>query len=315
MRKFIVVLFVSIVVLSSCSVKQDVCDSKMTYSNSYDSSLFHLKSSDDFLLLIVRDSTEKSSVIDSFFTQNLCWVDSLNNTFKSIVSHSLPSIIKKKTFDKVLVDFQKEHKLSLPFAVAIGQNDTVFTFISLKPKYSTKFNLDSVWTDLIFEIRNENLRNDYTFLHGSEKDKYLTPSYHSWTKEVVAFKFYDEKEHKLIIELRNPNKIRIIADGTNQRDYMTPLRIIFDEDSISSPSFKWITPAHVFYDDFLKKNYQAYTDSIIIAEAILGEEMFTNLNAYPIRISYSAYLPKRKVMLNSIQIPVNSKTSVVDSIQ
>lgn len=314
MRKYTIILFVILSVLSSCSTEQPSCDSKITYSESLDSSLALIENSNDFILLIVRDTTEISQVVDSFFTKNNCWVDSLNKEFKAIVSHSLPAKIKKKSFDKILVDFQNEHKLSLPFAVALGQNDTVFTYISLKTNHNTQFVLDSVWMDLISEIRSDNLRDDYTFLHGAEKEKYLTPKYHSWVKEIVAFKSYNEKEHKLILEIHNPNRVRIVAEGTNQRDYMTPLHILMDDDSIPIPFFKWTSQTQTYYDDFLKKNYHAYTDSVIFAEAHLEEGVPTSLETYPIRVSYSAYLPKRKVMVNSVVIPVNPKINRVDSI-
>ncbi len=314
MRKYAIVLVVMLSILGSCNVEQQSCDSKINYSVSLDSSLTLIENPNDFILLVVRDSTESSMVLDSFFTKNSCWVDSLNNQFKAIVSHTLPAKIQKKSFDKVLVEFQKEHKLSLPYAVALGQNDTVFTYISLKAKHNTQFALDSVWMDLISEIRSVNLRDDYTFLHGAEKEKFLTPSYHNWVKEIIAFKSYNEKEHKLILEIHNPNRVRIVAEGTNQRDYMTPLQILIEDDSISAPHFKWTSLTHSFYDDFLKKNYQAYTDSILVAEAILQEGVPSSLDAYQIRISYSAYLPKRKVMVNSVVIPVNQKINKTDSL-
>lgn len=298
--------------LYSCSDNKENCVGELSYATSMDSAITKIANSNDYVLLIVKDSSEQSAKVDTFFQKNPCWKDSISFQFTSIVSFQIADKFKKKSFDRVLTDFKKEHHLSFPYALVLGMNDTVFAFTSLLPNSSSTMLLDSAWSYLLAEKRNPLIRADYTFLHG-EKMAYNTPSYYSWTKEINATLSYDEKGHKLRLEISNPQRIRIVSEGTNQRDYMTPLHVLSEDDSIAVPRFTWLSVPSSFRDDFLKKSYLAYTDSIIIGEAILPESSNSTL-PYNLKVSYSAYIPKRKAMINSMIVSVKNLSPKSDTL-
>lgn len=300
MKGFYVFVVIALCGMNACKSPNEFCKGHWALNPSLDSALTYLNSDSDYVFLLVRDSSEISANLDSFLIHNPCFKDSIQQSFTQIVEYYLPPKTKKKSLGRKIVDFKNEHKLELPFALIIGRNDTVFSYSSLLNDVSTHQSIDSSFRYLLSEIKNPSLRNDISFLSGESASKYR-PSYYSWTQEVKAYVELDVEHNKLLVQVHNPNKVRIIANGTHQRDYLTPIYLIWENDSISIPEVQWKSEVYSFKDAFLNKGYSAYTDSVILGEIQLSPGSPLNIQYYSGILSYSAYLPKRKSSLNSIQ--------------
>lgn len=288
----------------SCNSSQNSCDGKWQYARDIDSSLASLSAYSDYVLLIVDDSAAHSTRLDSHLNAFPCLADSVQQAFKAIHRISPATDAPKGSLSAQLKQFQKEHKLILPYGLILGRNDSVFSFTSFGSATDAYTQLEEGLTFLLSEIHNPNLRNDISFLSGKEDRKWLYPAYYKWVSEIYATGAYDAEKHVFLVSLFNPKKQRIISDRGNAREYMQGLRIVWDTDSLSELNFQWLNTPRLFKDPVLNKSYYAYTDSLIQAQLSLPSEMKFDSDLWPSYLVFSAYLPRRDVAIDAIRLEI-----------
>jgi|GEM_PF-1379876 len=295
----------------ACGPRTEECAGfgPLTLSDSLEHALRAVKSDSQFVLLQVLDSSEASKT----FLQRLDSVPCLRYKLQhGFAGHYRVNIHKaaKRSAAYVYKEFAADHSLQAPFLILLGRSDTVFSFTEIfDPQWGrdTASAADSALAFMLREQADPRLRDDITFLHTREKEKLLTPKYYTWIRSISASGSLVETREKtfiLRIEIRNPDRFRIVAPGTDPRSYLAPLRLEWEGDSLAPGPVQWLNEAQGFRDPFLQKNYLAYTDSLITGEILLPYGPGALPGTIDGHVVFSVYVTPRKVAVNSVDLPL-----------
>lgn len=263
-----------------------------------------IRSDSQFVLVQVLDSSAASSAFLRYTDSLPCFRYRMQEGFAAHYRVSIEGALRREP-RYVFREFAGEYGLRPPFFMLLGRKDTVFAFAEIyngDPASAP----DSVLAFLLREQAGSALRDDITFLHGAEKEKRLRPRYYAWVKSVTVSGYIGESPDKklwLHLAIRNPDRYRIVAPGTDQRSYLAPLRLQWN-DTLLPAAISWKNTVQGFSDPFLKKKYLAYTDTLISGEAILNVARGQLPEILEGRMIFSVYIPQRKVAVNSVEIPL-----------
>lgn len=295
----------------ACGPRAEECTTfgPLRLSDSLDHALRAVKSDSQFVLLQVLDSSEASQAFLQRLDSFPCLRYKLHNGFAGHYRVNIHRAVKRSAA-YVYKEFASDHGLKAPFFILLGRSDTVFSFTEIfDPQWSRDSTsaADSALAFMLREQANPQLRNDITFLHTREKEKQLTPKYYAWIRSISASGTIAETREKTLIlriEIRNPDRFRIVAPGTDQRSYLAPLRLEWEGDSLRPGPVQWLNEAQSFRDPFLQKNYLAYTDSLITGEALLPYAREVLPETLEGHLIFSVYVTSRKVAVNSVDLPL-----------